>query len=161
IPTACMHAPSRWKSNPVRRWRRDRSKPRPFRSRSNRTTSSSPSDVRVSNRHRRPRRTGGTAVKLEDVARHAGVSTASVSRALNTPNLVSQVLRDRITQAAQDLKWVPNGVAKALASLRTRTVGVMIPTLSHQNFAVLIEALQQDLAVAHYTLILCCMDVAE
>jgi len=100
-------------------------------------------------------------VKLEDVARHAGVSTASVSRALNTPDLVSQALRDRIAQAAQDLKWVPNGVAKALASLRTRTVGVIIPTLSHQNFAILIEALQQDLATAHYTLILCCMDVTE
>ena len=102
-----------------------------------------------------------SAVKLEDVARQAGVSTASVSRALNTPDLVSQVLRDRITRATQDLKWVPNGVAKALASLRTRTVGVMIPTLSHQNFALLIEALQQDLAAAHYTLILCCMDVAQ
>ena len=96
-------------------------------------------------------------MKLEDVARQAGVSTASVSRALNTPDLVSQVLRDRITRATQDLKWVPNGVAKALASLRTRTVGVMIPTLSHQNFALLIEALQQDLAAAHYTLILCCI----
>ncbi len=111
--------------------------------------------------HRRPRRSGAASVKLEDVARHAGVSTASVSRALNTPALVSPALRDRIIQAAQELKWVPNGVAKALASLRTRTIGVMIPTLSHQNFAVLIEALQQDLAAAHYTLILCCMDMAE
>ena len=100
-------------------------------------------------------------MKLEDVARRAGVSTASVSRALNTPNLVSPALRDRIIQAAQDLKWVPNGVAKALASLRTRTIGVMIPALSHQNFAILIEALQQDLAAAQYTLVLCCMDVAE
>jgi LacI family transcriptional regulator len=110
---------------------------------------------------RRPRKSSGASVKLEDVARHAGVSTASVSRALNTPSLVSQVLRDRIAQASQDLQWVPNGVAKALASLRTRTVGVMIPTLSHQNFAILIEALQQDLAAAHYTLILCCMDVVD
>ena len=88
------------------------------------------------------------AVRLEDVARQAGVSTASVSRALNTPDLVSPELRDRIARAAQELKWVPNGVAKALASLRTRTVGVMIPTLSHQNFAMLIEALQQDLGAA-------------
>ena len=110
---------------------------------------------------RRPRRSGVASVKLEDVARHAGVSTASVSRALNTPALVSPALRDRIVQAAQELKWVPNGAAKALASLRTRTIGVMIPTLSHQNFALLIEALQQDLAAAHYTLILCCMDVGE
>ncbi len=115
----------------------------------------------TSRTHRRPRKSSGASVKLEDVARQAGVSTASVSRALNTPNLVSQVLRDRIAQASQDLKWVPNGVAKALASLRTRTVGVMIPTLSHQNFAALIEALQQDLAAAHYTLILCCADLAD
>lgn len=111
-------------------------------------------------RSRRPRRATGASVKLEDVARRAGVSTASVSRALNTPNLVSPELRDRITQAALDLKWVPNGVAKALASLRTRTVGVIIPTLSHQNFATLVEALQQDLGAAHYTLVLCCMAAA-
>lgn len=111
--------------------------------------------------HRRLRRSGSAAVKLEDVARHAGVSTATVSRALNTPNLVSPELRDRIAQAALDLKWVPNGVAKALASLRTRTIGVMIPTLSHQNFATLIEALQHDLGEAHYTLVLCCMDVDQ
>jgi LacI family transcriptional regulator len=112
-------------------------------------------------RSRRPRRSGNAAVKLEDVARYAGVSTASVSRALNAPNLVSPGLRDRIAQAAQDLKWVPNGVAKALASLRTRTIGVMIPTLSHQNFATLIEVLQHDLAAAQYTLILCCMGQSE
>jgi LacI family transcriptional regulator len=108
--------------------------------------------------HRRPRRLGHAPVRLEDVARLAGVSTASVSRALNAPDLVSTILRERILHAAQELKWVPNGAAKALASLRTRTVGVMIPTLSHQNFATLIEALQHDLAAAHYTLILCCMD---
>jgi LacI family transcriptional regulator len=100
-------------------------------------------------------------VRLEDVARHASVSTATVSRALNSPSQVSPELRDRIAQAALDLKWVPNGVAKALASLRTRTIGVMIPTLSHQNFATLIEALQHGLAAAHYSLILCCMDPSE
>ena len=115
----------------------------------------------VALRSRRPRRANGASVKLEDVARLAGVSTASVSRALNTPDLVSAALRDRIAKAAQDLKWVPNGVAKALASLRTRTIGVMIPTLSHQNFATLIEALQQDLAAARYTLVLCCMAASD
>jgi LacI family transcriptional regulator len=110
---------------------------------------------------RRPRRSGNAPVRLEDVARLAGVSTASVSRALNVPDLVSTALRDRILLAAQELKWVPNGAAKALASLRTRTVGVMIPTLSHQNFAALTEALQHGLAAAQYTLILCCIDATE
>ena len=115
----------------------------------------------LSRARRRPRRSSAASVRLEDVARHAGVSTATVSRALNTPNLVSPALRDRIAQAARDLNWVPNGVAKALASLRTRTIGVMIPTLSHQNFATLIETLQHDLAAAHYTLIVCCVDVTD
>ena len=109
---------------------------------------------------RRLRRASGAAVKLEDVARLAGVSTASVSRALNAPDLVSLELRERIARAVQELQWVPNGVAKALASLRTRTVGVMIPTLSHQNFATLIEALQQRLGAAQYTLLLCCVEAS-
>lgn len=109
---------------------------------------------------RRPRRSSSAAVRLEDVARLAGVSTASVSRALNAPDLVSPELRERIARAVQELQWVPNGVAKALASLRTRTVGVMIPTLSHQNFAMLIEALQQGLGAAQYTLLLCCVETS-
>jgi LacI family transcriptional regulator len=109
---------------------------------------------------RRPRRASSAAVRLEDVARLAGVSTASVSRALNAPDLVSLELRERIAHAVQELQWVPNGVAKALASLRTRTVGVMIPTLSHQNFATLIEALQHRLGAAQYTLLLCCVEAS-
>jgi LacI family transcriptional regulator len=109
---------------------------------------------------RRARRSSGAVVRLDDVARLAGVSTASVSRALNAPDLVSIALRERIAHAVQALNWVPNGVAKALASLRTRTVGVMIPTLSHQNFATLIEALQKGLGVAQYTLLLCCVEAS-
>jgi len=52
---------------------------------------------------RRPRGAGNATVRQEDVARQAGVSTASVSRALNSPNLVSQELRDRITRATREL----------------------------------------------------------
>jgi len=64
---------------------------------------------------RRPRRSSTASVRLEDVARLAQVSTASVSRALNAPDLVSRELRERIAHAVQELKWVPNGHAKALA----------------------------------------------
>ncbi len=107
---------------------------------------------------RRARRTNPTAVKLDDVARVAGVSTASVSRALNTPELVSPALRERVVKAVRELNWVPNGPAKALASLRTRTVGALIPTLGHQNFALLVDTLQRELGKARYTLFIGCVD---
>jgi LacI family transcriptional regulator len=91
---------------------------------------------------------------LRDVARYVGVSTASVSRALNMPSLVSDELRERVLRAAQLLNWVPNGAAKALASQRSRTIGALIPTLGHQNFATFAEALQLELAKANFTLVL-------
>ena len=104
----------------------------------------------------RARKASSAPVRLADVARYAGVSTASVSRAINAPELVSLDLRQRVQHAAQVLNWVPNGAAKALASLQSRTIGAIIPTLGHQNFATLIEALQQELARANYTLVLGC-----
>jgi len=106
----------------------------------------------------RARRSSRAPVRLRDVARYAGVSTASVSRAINSPDLVSVELRDRVTRAAQVLNWVPNGAAKALASLHSKTIGALIPTLGHLNFAVLIESLQHELAKAGYTLILGCVE---
>jgi LacI family transcriptional regulator len=107
---------------------------------------------------KRARKSGANPVRLSDVAQLAKVSPASVSRVFNDPDLVSADLRQRVLRAAQVLNWVPNGAAKALASLRTRTIGVLIPTLSHQNFANLIESLQRHLGKAQYTLILGCIE---
>jgi LacI family transcriptional regulator len=105
-------------------------------------------------KQRRTRKTFNGVIKLVDVARHAGVSTATVSRALNTPGLVSTEARDKVNAAIKDLNWIPFGAAKALASLRTRTVGVLVPTFGHQTIATMIEALQQELSAADYTLII-------
>ena len=79
-------------------------------------------------------------------------------RVHDAPELVSTELRQRVQHASQVLNWVPNGAAKALASLESRTIGAVIPTLGHQNFATLIEALQQELAKANYTLVLGCVE---
>ena len=94
--------------------------------------------------------------RLADVARHAGVSSATVSRTLNEPSLVTEKVRTRVFRAIELLNWIPNGAAKALASARSRTIGILIPTLGHQNFGVLIDALQRDLGKAQYTLLLGC-----
>jgi LacI family transcriptional regulator len=102
----------------------------------------------------RSRRSVQSAVKLEDVARLAKVSTATASRVINSPGAVTEKTRVRVEKAIAELGWIPHGAAQALASLRTRTVGALIPTLGHQTIATMLESLQQSLGAAGYTLLL-------
>jgi LacI family transcriptional regulator len=100
----------------------------------------------------------GSRVGLRDVAQVAGVSTATVSRFINNPELVSPELRTRIASVVRHLKWIPDGRARALATRRTGTIGAVFPTLSHGDFARAIEALQQELNGLGYTLLLACSE---
>ncbi|MDX1606133.1 MAG: LacI family DNA-binding transcriptional regulator [Candidatus Competibacterales bacterium] len=95
---------------------------------------------------------------LSDVARRAGVSTASVSRVLNSPERVSPATRSRVETAIAELGYIPHGAARALASRRTRTIGAIVPTLDNAIFAACISALQRRLKQAGYTLLLACSD---
>ncbi|MBV8661659.1 MAG: LacI family DNA-binding transcriptional regulator [Hyphomicrobiales bacterium] len=96
------------------------------------------------------------AIGLRDVAKAAGVSTATVSRAMNMPEVVSPELRERIAAVARDLGWVPHGAARALATRRSGAIGAVFPTLSHGDFARAAEALQGELTAHGYTLLLAC-----
>ena len=100
----------------------------------------------------------GRNVGLRDVARVAGVSTATVSRAMNNPAVVSEELRDRIASVVRHLGWVPHGAARALATRRTGTIGAVFPTLTHGDFARAIQALQSELSRSGYTLLLACSE---
>lgn len=84
----------------------------------------------------------------------AGVSTASISRALNTPGSVSAELRARIDAAIAELGYIPDAAARALSSRRTRTIGAIIPTVDNAMFARGIEALQRYLSSQDYLLLL-------
>ncbi|MGY6707084.1 MAG: HTH-type transcriptional regulator GntR [Rhizobiaceae bacterium] len=72
---------------------------------------------------------------LKDVAREAGVSAITASRALRTPEIVSPAARARVEAAVQTLGYVPNPAAQALASTRSRVLGVIIPSVTNQIFA--------------------------
>lgn len=93
---------------------------------------------------------------MRHVAKAAGVSTATVSRAVNTPELVSLALRNRIAAVVRDLGWVPHGAARALTTRRSGAIGAVFPTLSHGDFARAAEALQDELTANGYTLLLAC-----
>jgi LacI family transcriptional regulator len=91
---------------------------------------------------------------IRAVAAQAGVSTASVSRALNSPHSVSPELRARITEAVASVGYIPQASARALASRRTRTLGAIIPTIDNTMFARGIAALQKYLSSVGYMLFL-------
>jgi LacI family transcriptional regulator len=120
-------------------------------------TATDPTPVKRS----RVRRSTRSQVKLEDVARLANVSTATASRVINSPHSVTEGTRQRVERAIAELGWIPHGAAQALASLRTRTIGALIPTLGHQTIAAMLESLQQHLGIAGYTLLLGRMDESE
>lgn len=94
-----------------------------------------------------------TRPKLEDVARLAGVSLGSASRALSVPDQVKPDTLQKVQRAVEQLGYVRNGAAQALASRRTRTVAAVYPTLDNPIFAVSIQSLQQTLWKLGYQLL--------
>lgn len=90
---------------------------------------------------------------LEDVAKRAQVSTATVSRCLNTPDLVAESTRDKVIAAVTELGYSPNFGAKALASKRTNTYGAIIPTMANAIFAKGLQAFQETLSEHGATLL--------
>lgn len=95
---------------------------------------------------------------LDDVARRAEVSTATVSRCLSAPDKVRPELRQRVQAAIAALGYQPHGAARALASRRSNTIGAVIPTLDNAIFATVVQTLQDALALQGRTLLLASSD---
>ncbi len=94
-----------------------------------------------------------SAPTLEDVARHAGVSTATVSRTLNLPDQVSSKTKERVFDAINALGYAPNFGARVMAAKRTNTFGAIVPTLESAIFARGLQAFQEELGRHGITLL--------
>ncbi len=91
--------------------------------------------------------------RLVDVARDAGVSPATVSRAMAQPDLLAAATLHRVHESARKLGYRPDGMARALASGRTMTIGAIVPTLDSTIFARVLQAMQSTLAREGYQLL--------
>lgn len=91
---------------------------------------------------------------MEDVARLAGVSMVTVSRALNTPDKVAPATRARIEEAVQRIGYVPNLLAGSLASNRSRIVAALVPTIANSIFSETVEGMSEVLTRHGYQLLL-------
>lgn len=94
------------------------------------------------------------SVTLHDVARAAGVSPITASRALGNPELVSPATRERVHQAVEATGYIPNRLAGGLKSQRSMTVGALVPVISVAQFLPTVQMLTEELDGAGYQLIL-------
>lgn len=92
--------------------------------------------------------------KIDDVARLAGVSTATVSRALRGLPTVSQATRDRVLAAATQLGYAASPSASRLAGGKTGAVAVVVPRITRWFFATVVEAAEEALHQGGYDLLL-------
>jgi len=91
---------------------------------------------------------------LHDVAREAGVSLITASRALSNPSMVSEKTIARVQQAVEATGYIPNLLAGGLKSKRSLMVAALVPSISIAQFLPTVQALTEDLDTAGYQLIL-------
>ncbi|CAM3798311.1 LacI family DNA-binding transcriptional regulator [Bordetella tumulicola] len=89
-----------------------------------------------------------------EIARQASVSPATVSRAFNQPELLRPETRARIDAVAQRIGFRPNRVGRSLRAGRTRTIGLLLPTLANPVFADCFEGAEQYARTAGYSVMM-------
>ncbi len=97
-------------------------------------------------------------VTIEDVARVAGVSRQTVSRAINDKGEISPATRKRVMDAVQTLGYRPSGVARGLATQRTQTVGLVVPDITNPFFPEVARGVQDVARSKDYSVFLCNTD---
>lgn len=99
-------------------------------------------------------------VSIEAVARAASVSTATVSRVLNSPGLVAPATAERVLAAVAQLRYRPNRLAAGLASRRSRVLGIALPDLHGEFFSLLICAAERHARSLGYDLLIGSLDAS-
>ncbi len=102
---------------------------------------------------RRPGRANLT-VRIRDVARHAGVSIATVSNAINKPHLVSKSTRQRVEEAVRDLGFVPNASAQQLRTGESNTIALLVPDVTNPFYADVFKGAERGAIANNLTILL-------
>lgn len=101
-------------------------------------------------------------VTIYDIAKHCGVSPATVSRVLSKSDYhVAEPLRKKVLQAAEDLNYIPNLFGKSLKTDCSMEIGVILPNMSNAYYDMLLQGIMDEVSANNYQIILCnsCRDV--
>jgi LacI family transcriptional regulator len=100
-------------------------------------------------------------MKLDQVARRARVSTATVSRVLNNTGLVKNTTRVRVLKAIEELKYSPNLHARSLAGGKSRSIGVIVSNIENPFFLDIYKAVEEGAHNAGFELIMANTDYSS
>ncbi len=95
------------------------------------------------------------AITVKEVAVHAGVSTATVSRVLNNDPGIKPSTREKVLKAIKDTGYRMNRAARSLKTSRTGTVGLLVPELVNDFFMTVAKGVEDELRAYGYGVILC------
>ena len=93
-------------------------------------------------------------VTISDVARLAGVSTATVSHTINSTRYVSGETKEKVYQAIAELGYTPDASARSFRTGKKKTVGFIVPDISNKFFGTMIESVENYLSAHGYHLII-------
>lgn len=100
-------------------------------------------------------------ISIKDVAKHAGVSVATVSRVLNNSGYVGQDTRIKVEKAIKELNYKPNEVARSLFKKQSSAIGLIVPDITNPFFPELARAVEDTAIQLGYNVILCNSDEDE
>lgn len=93
-------------------------------------------------------------VTISDVAKLAGVSTATVSHTINSTRYVSSETKEKVYQAIAELGYTPDASARSFRTGKKKTVGFIVPDIANKFFATMIESEENCLSAHGYHLII-------
>ena len=93
-------------------------------------------------------------VTISDVARLAGVSTATVSHTINNTRYVSDETKEKVYQAIAELGYTPDASARSFRTGKKKTVGFIVPDISNKFFGTMIESVENYLSAQGYHLVI-------
>jgi len=96
-----------------------------------------------------------TTITIKDVAKHAEVSIATVSRVINKNYYVSPETSEKVLQAIDKLNYYPNSVARSLKNNSTQTIGFLVSDISNNYFISVAKAVEDIISKENYNIIVC------
>lgn len=95
------------------------------------------------------------SVTMKDVASLAGVSVGTVSRVINNEKGIKEITLQKVTQAIEELNYIPDAYARGMKKSKTETVALILPSIWHPFFSEFAYFVEKELSNLNYKLLLC------